>query len=544
MTAEADANPLPEDTPFEKMGPDDILPGGRSHRLLLLFSVFVIGACGLIYELVAGAVASYLLGDSVTQYSLVIGVFLAAMGLGSYLTQYVRRDLLVTFLRIQLAVGLIGGFSGLITFAAFAYTDEITPVVLGITGLIGILVGMEIPLVIRLLKHGSTLRVNVAHVLTVDYIGALAASVAFPFLVLPLLGLTRAALAFGLLNVLIAGFGTALFWRHLPQRISLCAWTVACWIALVLGFLAANRATTWLEDRMYQDDIILTETTPYQRIVVTRWRDDIRLYLNGHLQFSSADEYRYHEALVLPALASTATSRAPLRVLLLGGGDGLAVREILRYAAIERIDVVDIDRRVVELFRDNSLLAELNGGSLRDTRVHVHYDDAFAYLRRHTDARYDVVLMDLPDPSGVATSKLYTRTCFGLALRRLDAGGVLVTQASSPFYARDAFWCVVQTVEAAIAELPAKFRAAEQITIPYHVQVPSFGDWGFVLVAANIPREELWPNSESMRFLTWPVFEQSLAFAPDSGAVETEINELDDPVLIRYHEAGWSRWNQ
>ena len=528
---------------------EEELPGGTGHRLLVLFSVFVIGACGLMYELIAGAVASYLLGDSVTQYSLVIGVFLAAMGFGSYLTQWIRTGLLSAFLRIQLAVGIVGGFSGLATFAAFAHTDEITPIVLAITGAVGALVGMEIPLVIRLLKHGTALRVNVAQVLTVDYMGALAASVAFPFLVLPLLGLTRAALAFGMFNVLIATFGTVTFWNYLPRRKSLCLWTAACWAVLAFGFAEAQRATTWLEDRLYQDEIIFAETTPYQRIVISRWENDIRLYLNGHLQFSSADEYRYHEALVLPALASAASSRGntkdPLRVLLLGGGDGLAARDILRFSNISQIDLVDIDRRVVQLFRENRLLANLNGGSLSDPRVHVHFEDAFVFLRNLTDTRYDVIIMDLPDPSGVSTNKLYTRTFFGLALRKLTKRGVLVTQASSPFYAREAYWCVVRTLETAAAEFSANDSHPEtRAIIPYHAQVPSFGDWGFILAAGSVPPQSEWPPSAASRFLTFPVFARSQVFAPDSQRVKTAVNELDDPVLVRYHNAGWSKWNQ
>ncbi|REJ82807.1 MAG: polyamine aminopropyltransferase [Planctomycetota bacterium] len=523
------------------------LPHGAPARLLILFSVFVIGACGLMYELIAGAVASYLLGDSVTMYSLVIGVFLAAMGFGSFLTQWIRSDLLGAFLRIQLAVGVVGGFSGLATFAAFAHTDEIMPVVLGLCGVVGALVGMEIPLVIRLMKEGAVLRVNVAQVLSVDYLGALAASTAFPFLVLPLLGLTRAALLIGMFNILIASFGIAMFWRDLPGRRALCGWTLVCGMLLIGGFAAAGRATTWLEDRLYQDEVILAETTPYQRIVITRWQDDIRLFLNGHLQFSAADEYRYHEALVVPGVtAASRATRAPLRVLLLGGGDGLAVRELLRHAEVEQIDLVDNDRRDVELFRDNPLLRELNGGSLTDPRVACHYEDAFVFLRNLRAARYDLIVMDLPDPSGVETSKLYSRTFFGLALRKLTPRGVLVTQASSPFYAREAYWCVVRTIESAVGELPPSKSAESKpfSIIPYHSQVPSFGDWGFVMAAAKRPAAEHWPPPEKTRYLTYSVFERALVFAPDSRKVETEINELDDPVLVRYHNAGWSRWNQ
>jgi len=541
--------------------PDDCDPLAaaevRYGRLLLLVSVVLIGACGLMYELVLGAVASYLVGDSVTQYSLVIGAFLAAMGLGAWLTQWIDRHLLRIFLLIQLAVGLVGGFSSIAVFFAFAHTDDVTPTVVACTLAVGTLVGMEIPLMLRLLRGEAALRVTVAHVLSADYLGALAASVAFPFLVLPLLGLVRSALAFGMLNVLIGSLGTALFWRALTGRRRLVLANFLAWGLILFGMAAAGQTTSWLEDRLYQDEIILAETTPYQRIVVTRWRDDYRLHLDGHLQFSSADEYRYHEALVLPAIGA-ARSRpggivspkddSPqhgfhgLRVLILGGGDGLAARQVLHAATADvgRIDLVDIDRRVVELFRDNRNLKQLNDGALADPRVVTHFADAMLFLREADRPAYDVIIMDLPDPSSVATNKLYTSEFFGLALRRLRPGGVLVTQASSPFYARRTFWCIRHTLAAAIDRLPA---GGGRI-VPYHVYVPSFGDWGFLMVLPRSVSVDQVALTATGRFLTDEVFAGARTFSPDSGPIETQINRLDAPVLVRYHVADWSRWGE
>ncbi len=515
----------------------------RAHRALLLISMFIIGACGLLYELVAGAIASYLLGDSVTQYSLVIGVFLAAMGFGAFLTQWVRSELLAVFLKIQIAVGLVGGFSGLAMFWAFAHSDMIVLVVLGICATVGTLVGMEIPLVVRILKRDVSLRVNVAQVMTFDYLGALGASVAFPFLVLPLLGPARAALVFGMLNVLIASVGTAFFARELPRPRRLWAWNLGAWIALMIGLALCGRTTAWIEDRLYQDEIVFAETTPYQRIVITRWQNDIRLHLNGHLQFSSADEYRYHESLMRPALAAAvANTRAPLRVLILGGGDGLAARQAFGAAPIERIDLVDIDRRVVELFRDREMLSALNDGSLSRPELHTHFEDAMVFLQGSPPGAYDVIVMDLPDPSDVGIARLYSSTFYGLALRRLAPGGVLVTQATSPFYAREAYWCVANTIQEAISGLP---DPGEMCTVPYHAYVPSFGDWGFVM-ATSVPIDAATLDqlgSEPL-FMTGEVFDQARAFGPDAAVIQTEVNRLDHPVIARYHRQGWARWNE
>lgn len=518
----------------------------RRRRLVLLASVFVVGACGLIYELAAGAAASYLMGDSVTQYSLVIGAFLAAMGLGSWLSQWVRGDLLAAFIRVQLLVGVVGGYSALAVFAAFAHWDDVTGVVLGLAAAVGTLVGMEIPFVLRLLRREAALRVTVAEVLSADYVGALAASIAFPFLALPLLGLVRAPLAFGTLNVLIASLGTSLFWRELPDRRRLAGWNLLAWAVLVLGLGMADQATTWLEDRLYQDEIVLAETTPYQRIVITRWRDDYRLHLNGHLQFSSRDEYRYHEALVLPALGVAGqAAQAPLQVLVLGGGDGLAIRQILSFASIDRVDLVDIDRRVVELFRDRAALASLNGGALSDSRVHARFEDAMAYLR-HTEEKYDAIIMDLPDPSSVETNKLYAAEFFGLALARLTDRGVLVTQASSPFYARRTFWCIVHTLDAAIERSEAR-RASEHASravLPYHVHVPSFGDWGFVMAAPQALIQDGVPLAGEGKFLTRDVFIRAVTFPPDMSEISTGVNSLVRPLLVNYHAGDWSQWGE
>jgi spermidine synthase len=378
-------------------------------------------------------------------------------------------------------------------------------------------------------------------VLSADYVGALLASVSFPFLILPLLGLVRAALAFGMLNVLIGTFGTSMFWHELSGRRSLAAWNVVAWCLLLAGLISAGSATSWLEDRLYQDEIILAETTPYQRIVVTRWRDDYRLHLNGHLQFSSTDEYRYHEALVLPSLSTAASLvRRPegLRVLILGGGDGLAARQALSAARIDRIDLVDIDRRVVELFRDQAHLNRLNAGALSDPRLIAHFQDAMVFLREGS-SQYDVIIMDLPDPASVATNKLYTTAFFGLALRRLSHQGVLVTQASSPFYARRTFWCIHHTLHEALSHLPG--RGGE--VIPYHAYVPSFGDWGFVMVVPDTLSQSVGLAIPG-RFLTEKVFAQARVFAPDVQQVPTDINRLDTPVLLRYHSQDWSRWGE
>ena len=297
--------------------------------IALLLSVFVVASCGLAYELIAGALSSYLLGDSITQFSTIIGTYLFAMGIGSYLSRFIVKGLVARFIQVELLVGLIGGFSAALLFVIFAWVAGPFKLVLyGLVLLTGILVGLEIPLVMRILKQHYGLKDLVSQVLTFDYLGALAVSLAFPLLLAPHLGLIRTSLLFGLMNALVAAWAIWLFRAQLSGMKALTAQCMLVSALLLSGLLGADKLTNMAEENLYADEIIYTETTPYQRIVLTRWKDDIRLFLNGNLQFSSRDEYRYHEALVHPALQAV---KQPRRVLVLGGGDGLAVREILKY---------------------------------------------------------------------------------------------------------------------------------------------------------------------------------------------------------------------
>lgn len=512
-------------------------PPPRAARVLLLASVFVVASCGLVYELVAGAVSSYLLGDAVTQFSLVIGVFLSAMGVGSYLAQFVRRRLLRTFVEIEIWIGLFGGVSSLAMFAVGAFAEDVfRPFFYGLCALLGILVGIEIPLLVRILGAGREGRDEaLSEVLALDYLGALAGSLLFPFVALPLLGVARASVVFGLMNLAVAAAGIALVRggrRGLIVRLS---------AATLLLFVTLGYSTRWvgfLEDVLYQDAVVLAEDSRYQRIVLTRWRDDVRLFLNGHLQFSSIDEARYHESLVLPAMEAAGDPRS---VLILGGGDGLAAREVLKYG-VERVVLVDLDARVTELASTRPALVELNRGALGDERLEIVHDDAFHFLRDDTGF-YDVILADLPDPSAPALAKLYSRAFYGAAARRLSENGVFVTQATSPFFARKAFWCVVETLEAAVPQPLAREIGGLQV-VPYHVHVPSFGEWGFALASRRPVDPEMLEVSVSTRFLDTPTLRSLFVFPRDLESVPVAVNRLDDPVLFRYYEKGWGRFQE
>ena len=496
----------------------------------LLTTVLLIAACGLIYELVAGALASYLLGDSVTQFSTVIGTYLFAMGIGSWLSRFVGRGLAARFIVIEIMVGLVGGFSSALLFLAFAYTDSFRLLLYVLVLVVGILVGLEIPLLMRLLRDRFEFKDVVANVLTFDYLGALGASLLFPIVLVPWLGLVRAPMLFGAINVAVALWTSSVLRGSLAPRVR-HSLQLACVLVLAVLGVGIWKATAILdlaESNLYADDVVLARTTPYQRIVMTAWKNDLRLFLNANLQFSSRDEYRYHEALVHPGLAALPGAR---RVLILGGGDGLALREVLRYADVRQVTLVDLDPEMTRLFSSHVELRRLNRDAFRDPRVHVANADAFTWLDATGDT-FDFAIVDFPDPSNFSLGKLYTTTFYRKLIARLAPEATFVVQSTSPLFARQAFWCIVATVEQTGLAIA-----------PYHVYVPSFGEWGFVLAGRRSPAV---PTSlpDGLRFLTRDILHDMFAFPADMARVPVEPNRLHTQALVRYYEHEWNAINR
>ena len=500
--------------------------GPRPIELALLASVFLIAACGLLYELAAGTLASYLLGDSVLQFSTIIGTYLFAMGLGSWASRYLERQLPAHFLRIELLVACVGGAMPAVLFLASAYLPTAFQLLLYLMVLaVGSLVGLEIPLVMRILKRQIQFKQLVSQVLTFDYLGALVVSLAFPLLLLPYLGLIRTGLLFGFLNACVALWALWLF-RHELRRLR--AHALACagvLIALLAGAIGADRITSLAEDKFYQDRVVLGVSTPYQRIVVTRGRQGYRLFLNGNLQFAERDEYRYHEALVHPVMAAHGH---PQRVAVLGGGDGMAVLEILKYPSVQQVTLVELDPEMTRLFSTRPELLGLNHSALLDPRVKVVNADAFQWLQSEADS-FDVIVVDFPDPTNFAIGKLYTQSFYALLDQRLAASGYAVIQTTSPLVARKSFWTVVHTVEAAGLQATA-----------YHAHVPSFGEWGYV-IAGRRPWHQPATLPEGLRFLNLGSLPLLFDFPQDMGPVPTGINRLSNQILVHTYEQEWGQ---
>ncbi|MBK7662547.1 MAG: polyamine aminopropyltransferase [Sterolibacteriaceae bacterium] len=496
---------------------------------ILILSVFIVASCGLAYELIAGALSSYLLGDSVLQFSSIIGCYLFAMGVGAHLSKYVRdEDVLARFVDIELLVGLLGGLSATALFLTFSWlAAPFRTTLYALVFAIGVLVGMEIPLVMRAL-HARSAQFSelVAKVLTFDYLGALAVSLLFPLVLAPRLGLSRTGLLFGMLNVAVGLWTIRVFRKSLPRPGAQVLRGAAVFALLGGVFLVSDRLVTWAEKGLFGDEIVHAVSTPYQRLVITRWQDDLRLYINGNLQFSSRDEHRYHEALVHPALESAPWARS---VLVLGGGDGLALREVLKYPNVESVTLVDLDAEMTRLFSTSAPLTALNQGSLADPRVTVINQDAAQWIE-HSEQMFDAAIVDFPDPSSFALGKLYSVPFYRLLARRVAVNGYVAVQSTSPYFAPRAYWSIVAT----LAE--AGFR-----TWPYHAYVPSFGEWGFVLASLQGPFSPPQHYRIPMRFLDAEVTRGMFAFAPDMPRPAVEANRLNNQSLVHYFEQDWHR---
>ena len=509
------------------------LPFKMKNTPLLFLNVIIIATCGLIYELLAGTLSSYVLGDSVTQFSLIIGIYLFAMGVGSWMSKFIDKHIAEKFVDIELAVAILGGFSAPLLFLTFAYISYFGVVLYTMVFIIGTLVGLEIPLLMRILKDELDFKELVSKVLALDYIGALAASLLFPIFLVPKLGLNRTSLLFGMLNAVVAVWATWLLEPLIKKNLTLLRVKGAVVILLLLiAFIKADSLTTLAEDSLFVDNIIYAKSSPYQRIVVTKGKTGYALFLNGNLQFNSFDEYRYHEALVHPAFA--AYSGQPKRVLVLGGGDGLALREILKYPSVENVQLVDLDPMMTGLSKAVPALDELNRHSFDDPRVHVTNGDAFVWLDSNDIEPFDIAIVDFPDPNNFALGKLYSTRFYNLLKQKLKPDSAVVIQCTSPLIARKSYWSIIKTLEAVGFSVK-----------PYQTTVPSFGVWGYALAKLQPFETPQKPTAEiELKFLNDNSFASMFDFPTDISLPdeEIEINRLDNQALVRYYETEWRRF--
>ena len=496
----------------------------RLLRPLLLAAVAVCAACGLIYELVLLTLSASLAGGGITQTSLIVAGYVAALGVGALLVKPLLGRAAATFVAVEILLGVAGGLSAAVLYVAFSFYGTSASVLVVATAVLGMLVGAEVPLLMTLLQSGRsgldarTSGSLLADLNAADYAGALLGGLAWPFLLLPLTGQVRGAAVTGMVNLaaaaVVAGFLLRPQLGRWARRGAAAALTAA---AVLLGVLLVRSGDIEVtaRQRLYDDPIVAAGHSAYQEVVLTERAGDLRLYLDGDLQFSSVDEHRYTEALVHPVLA-----RDPRRVLVLGGGDGLAAREILRQPSVEEVVQVELDPAVLELARTR--LAALNGHALDDPRVRLVVEDAFRWLRDAPAEPFDAVVVDKPDPDTPALGRLYSTEFYGLVSTVLAPDGLLVVQSGSPYSTPTAYWRTVSTVE-----------SAGLAATPYHVHVPSFGDWGFTLAAAGTPPPlALSPSAPALRSLDDATLEAAGVFPPDRAPQSLPPSTLDRPRVV------------
>lgn len=489
----------------------------------------IVSVCGIVYQVLYGAAGSYLFGNSTLFYCLTIGFFLSGMGIGAYISEWFKKELLSTFVYTEYLIALIGGFSITGVFFMQAYFgDDLAKLFLYVVIIItGILTGLELPLLIRKSEEiDANLQHSTAKVLFFDYAGSLIGTVAFAFLLRPWLGLIQTAFFISIINILVAIWLSFVFKKEMNHRLHrTIGFTVL--VLLVFGLLFGEKYAAGLEQKLYRDPIIFQEDTEYQRIVMTKRPGDLRLFLDGQLQFAESDEYRYHEGLVhIPmSLASERDS-----VLILGGGDGLAVRELLKYNDVKKITVVDLDPAMIDLAKNNALLRKLNEQAFSNPLVKIKNKDAFSYLKNSTET-YDVIIIDLPDPNNEALNKLYTWEFYSLVRNALTPEGITSIQSTSPVFAREAFWTINETVKHVGLQ-----------TAGYHIDVPSFGNWGFTLASrAQIDTTKIDITVETS-YLTNSLVPALFQFGKDeddSFEKELKPNSLNRPILLDYYEKAW-----
>ena len=495
----------------------------KQQAAILLFSILIVALCGIAYQLIISTVSSYLLGNSVYQFSLTIGLFMFSMGVGSYLSKLLSDNLVQNFINVEIAISFFGGISSLLLLMAFPYVHSLyNTVMFSLIFIIGALVGMEIPILMGILSHKQSMRDSIANVMSLDYVGGLIGAVAFPLFLLPHLGLLKSSFAIGLVNIITALINIYFFRQYLSRPKFTMAISVIVLIMLTAFTVFGTRLSSFAEKHLYFDQIIYKKQTPYQRIVVTQTpsKNEHRLYIDGHIQFSSRDEYRYHESLVHPMMSIEGKRQ---NVLILGGGDGLAIREVLKYNDVELIHLVDIDPEMTKISATLPMLTELNKDSFENEKVTVFNEDAFSFINQ-AGILYDRVIIDMPDPHNEAINKLYSREFYTMIRKRLSEQALVVSQSSSPFFTHKTFWGIEKTLDAVYDD-----------TLSYHVTIPSFGIWGFNMARAGSEIPTNFRITVDTKYMNDDTMKAAMVFAKDTKKIDVPVNSIMEPKLYQLY---------
>lgn len=542
---------------------------------LLCLSMLSTGACGLINEYVLATVSTFILGNSHKQWSIVIGIMMFMMGIAAMVQNFIKdKNLIEKFIFVEILMALFCSTAPLGVYAAHALmTDHFTLILYCYISIIGFLIGFEIPLIIRINKnYAETLRTNLAYILTMDYVGGFIGMIVWVNWLMVSFPLTEVSFILAGFNFFVAILTYSFFLKEKVVNKKM-TYLILAGIAITLyilayGYLNNRNLNIQLEQKMYDDPIVFTKTTEYQHLVMTHYptTDDYRLYINGNTQFSSLDEAIYHEQLIHPAMALVPDHA---KVLILGGGDGLALREVKKYADVKKITLVDLDPEMTKFAATNTIMTKLNNNAFDDVRVKIVEHNAVSSegtrpIWMETDKldnkgneitekvttvnilnldadkfigsiseSYNVIFIDFPDPNSIELAKLYSKEFFLKLKHRLAENGMMVMQSTSPYHAKETYLAIQRTMNAAGLK-----------TIPFHDNVPSFGDWGWFLIwKSKKSKEQVLSQIDSIekflvetRYLKPEAFRSALSFGKGWLTPKfKEINTLMNPVILTYY---------
>lgn len=566
-------------------------------RIVMANVMVITGAAGLVYEYILSTVNTYLMGNSIIQFSITIGLLCLAMGVGSHVQKYIEKGMVEAFVFAELLLVLLGGFAPIALHWIFSMTPANYPWIMVVYVLImGVLIGIEIPLIIKINQHFTkNLGSNIAGTWAWDYAGGALGVIGWVMLLQSNVPLTNISFIVAGANIVAAIIALWFFWRHglMQWKLSGFFCSLATAVVIALTFTGLANVDVWSKitsQKLYEDPIVFQQQTNYQQIVMTATPDldspsgkTYELFLNGNKQFNSKDEKIYHELLVHPAM-NLAESHS--NVLVLGGGDGMAVREIVKYPDVENVTLVDLDPGMIELARTDPLLIDLNDGAFLDARVHsepsagiqntgeqkeilmetgeisdvdcpvttvgdgsqqvicsgepvtekvatvdVFTIDADRFISENTGP-WDVVIVDLPDPNSIELAKLYSLEFYSKIKQNMSANGIVVVQSTSPYHAKETYLCIMRTM-----------AAAGLGVVPYHENVPSFGDWGWIVGSPALSGEQLHEHAEQLeafpvatQAIDHNVFHRSLVFNVDAlTSTNSEISTVMRPTVFNYY---------
>ena len=544
----------------------------KKNSWILYASMFVMGGCGLAYEYTFSKLSTDLLGNSSRQWALIIGIMMFFMGIGADLQKKAKNNLIGKFIGTEIILGVVGSFGPIIFLYSFgAFREYFILIQYFFICLMGLLIGFEIPLLARINeKYASQLSVNLGNILKMDYFGSMVGALIWIFILPKFFTITEGAFVLGIVTLLTAAI-SLYFFRDLIQNFKkFVVFVIVSFSLVCFGYTQAIHWTVYSEQQLYRDRIIFSQTTDYQHIVLTQATSgEIACYINGHLQFNSVDEHIYHENLVHPVM-SIASRRD--NVLVLGGGDGMAVREILKYKDVKQVTLVDIDPVMTSLARKNSIFVKLNNNSLNHAKVKIIENnmlvpgmkedlyiqnqnkplkdrigkvaelniinlDAVSFMEL-VQGQYDVIIIDFPDPNSIELAKLYSQQFYQLVSKKLTPQGLLVQQSTSPIHAKEAFLCVGRTMKSSGLE-----------AIPIHDNVPSFGEWGWWIAGREQQYSEkklrqsiesvveLYPSTD---YLTIDLIKASLSFGKKQFETkEIDINTISSSRIYDYYLKAW-----